>query len=186
MAQRSLVSRFMPLAAAALLSVVAWIARAEGPAPDQVEFFEKNIRPVLVEHCYQCHSTQSEKLKGGLLLDDRKAVRKGGESGPAVVPGDPDASLVLQALRYENFEMPPKGKLPAEVIANFEQWIKHGAADPREGSGSPAIAAAPEIDFQAARQFWSFRPPQPFDPPAVSRPGWLQRPVDSFILNRLD
>ena len=173
--------------------ITAWILLtasslviAEGPAPDQVEFFEKNIRPVLIEHCYECHSALSEKLKGGLLLDNREAVRKGGESGPAVVPGDPDASLVLQALRYENFEMPPKGKLPTEVIANFEQWIKHGAADPREGSGSPAIAAAPEIDFQAARQFWSFRPPQPFDPPPVSRPSWLQRPIDSFILNRLD
>jgi uncharacterized protein DUF1553/uncharacterized protein DUF1549/cytochrome c len=155
-------------------------------AKDQVEFFETKIRPVLVEQCYECHSAQSEKLKGKLLLDSREAARKGGETGPAVVPGDPDASLVIQALRYENFEMPPKGKLPAEVIANFEQWIKHGAADPREGSGAPAIAPPPAIDFAAARQFWSLKPPQPHMPPSVSVPGWLSRPIDSFILNRLD
>src|SRR5262245_49595301 len=107
--------------------------RGEELAKEQVEFFEKKIRPVLVEHCYECHSAQSDKLKGKLLLDNREAARKGGESGPAVIPGDPDSSLVVQALRYENFEMPPKGKLPAEVIANFEHWIKQGAADPREG-----------------------------------------------------
>src|SRR5262245_59230148 len=101
--------------------------RAGEPAADDTEFFEKKIRPVLIEHCYQCHSSKAEKLKGKLLLDSKEAARKGGESGPAIVPGDPDASLVVQALRYENFEMPPKGKLPPAVISDFEQWIKHGA-----------------------------------------------------------
>jgi hypothetical protein len=159
---------------------------AEELAKEQVEFFETKIRPVLVEHCYECHSAQSEKLKGKLLLDNRDAVRKGGESGPAVVPGDPDASLVVQALRYENFEMPPKGKLSAEVIANFETWIKHGAADPRDDSRVVAIAPPAAIDFVAARQFWSLRPLQPHAPPAVRQPAWLRQPLDGFILNRLD
>src|SRR5689334_14817386 len=124
-------------------------ATAEELSKDHVEFFEKKIRPVLVEHCYECHSAQSEKLKGKLLLDNRDSARKGGETGPAVVPGDPDSSLLVQALRYENFEMPPKGKLPGPVIADFEKWIKDGATDPREGSGAPAIAPPAAIDFQA-------------------------------------
>src|SRR3954453_8748868 len=134
-----------PVAVVAL--VLGCLCRGEELAKDQVEFFESKIRPVLVEHCYECHSAKSEKLKGKLQLDNREAARKGGETGPAVVPGDPDASLVLQALRYENFEMPPNGKLPAEVIGNFEQWIKSGAIDPREGSGAPVIAPPPQIDF---------------------------------------
>src|SRR6476660_4872596 len=107
------------IVAVALLVSIASHGSTEELAKEQVEFFEKNIRPVLVEHCYECHSVQSEKLKGKLLLDNREAARKGGESGPAIVPGDPDASLVVQALRYENFEMPPKGKLSPEVIAKF-------------------------------------------------------------------
>src|SRR5262245_41884059 len=152
--------------------------RAEELAKEQVEFFETKIRPVLVEHCYECHSAKSEKLKGNLLLDNREGARKGGETGPAVVPGNPDASLVVQALRYENFEMPPKGKLPAEVIANFEQWIKNGAADPRDGSGAPAIAPPPAIDFAAARAFWSLKPPQPHAPPPVNDSAWLRGPID--------
>src|SRR5438552_5376121 len=120
------------MVAAALVVLVGFVARAEELAKEQVEFFEKSIRPVLVEHCYECHSAQSEKLKGKLLLDNRDAARKGGETGPAVVPGDADSSLLVQALRYENLEMPPKGKLPPHVIADFEKWIKEGAADPRE------------------------------------------------------
>src|SRR5437016_1850658 len=120
--------------------IIAGVASAEELSKESTEFFEKKIRPVLVEHCYECHSAQSEKLKGKLLLDNRESARKGGETGPAVVPGDADSSLLVQALRYENFEMPPKGKLPTHVIADFEKWIKEGAADPREAAAaSPAI-----------------------------------------------
>jgi hypothetical protein len=173
--------------AAALLLTVFFAARAEELAKEQVEFFEKHIRPVLVEHCYECHSKQSEKLKGKLLLDNREASLKGGESGPGIVPGNPDASLVLQALRYENFEMPPKGKLPAETVAKFEQWIKDGAADPREGSGLPSIAPAAAIDFEAARrQLWSLRPLQPHRPPAVGKANWPQQPLDDFMFQRME
>jgi hypothetical protein len=173
-------------AVAAVALGIAVGVRAEELPKDQAEFFEKKIRPVLVEHCYECHSGQSEKLKANLLLDHRDGLRKGGESGPAVVPGDPDSSLLVQALRFENFEMPPKGKLPPAVIADFEQWIKHGAADPREGSGATPLAAASAIDFEAGRQFWSLRPPQPHEPPPVTRPDWVRRPIDSFVFNRLD
>jgi hypothetical protein len=177
------------VAALALFSaalVLCEAVTAEELSKDHVEFFEKRIRPVLVEHCYECHSAQSEKLKGKLLLDNRDAARKGGETGPAVVPGDPDNSLLVQALRYENFEMPPKAKLPGHVIADFEKWIKDGATDPREGSPGPQIAPPAAIDFQAARQFWSLQPPLPHTPPSVSDPNWPQQPIDSFILQRLD
>jgi Protein of unknown function (DUF1553)/Protein of unknown function (DUF1549)/Planctomycete cytochrome C len=172
--------------ALALATGLSTFGRAEEVSKQHLEFFEKNIRPVLVEHCYECHSSQSEKLKGKLLLDSRESALKGGETGPAIVPGDAEASLVVQALRYENFEMPPKGKLPAEVISNFEQWIKNGAADPREGSGAATIAPPPQIDFVAARQFWSLRPPQPHAPPPVGNGAWPKQPLDSFILNRLE
>jgi hypothetical protein len=166
-----------------------WSAAAFADEPKaDAEFFEKKIRPVLIEHCYKCHSAQAEKLQGKLLLDSREAARKGGESGAAVVPGDPDASLLIQALRYENYEMPPSGKLPANVIADFERWVKHGAIDPRDGSGAPAAdaAAAPQIDFAAAREFWSLKRPLGHQPPAVSKPAWPRQPIDSFILARLD
>src|SRR5687768_8707992 len=116
------------------LWLTAGAAGAE-PSPEQVEFFEKKIRPALVEHCAKCHFGDAEKVKGGLLLDTREHMRKGGDSGPAVVPGNPGQSLLLRALRYEDEElrMPPKGKLPDRVIADFETWIKRDAADPRDG-----------------------------------------------------
>ncbi|HZN35177.1 MAG TPA: c-type cytochrome domain-containing protein, partial [Pirellulaceae bacterium] len=161
-----------------------WLSAAE-PAKDDIEFFEKKIRPVLVEHCYKCHSEKAEKLQGKLLLDSREAARKGGESGAAVVPGDPDGSLLVQALRFENFEMPPGGKLPAEVIADFERWISRGAADPRDGSGLPA-AAPITIDFAKGRQFWSFQPPQPHTAPPVANETWSRRKIDGFLLAPLE
>src|SRR5258706_666844 len=105
-------------------------------APDSavVEFFEKKIRPIFVENCYKCHSKEAEKLKGALLLDTRDGVLKGGDTGPAIVPGQPDKSLLIQAVRYTNtdLQMPPKNKkLSAEQIADLEAWVKIGAPDPR-------------------------------------------------------
>jgi hypothetical protein len=176
--------RFASLAVVLSLCLAAAEAVAEELPVTGVEFFEKKIRPVLVETCYKCHSAGAEKLQGKLLLDNREAARKGGETGPAIVPGDPEASLLLKALRYEDFEMPPSGKLPAEVIADFEKWIKEGAVDPREGSGAPPPVK--QIDFAAARQFWSFRPPHSHDVPPVSRPEWTERKSDGFVLAKLD
>src|SRR5262245_29380045 len=98
------------------------------PAPDAFAFFERKIRPVLVEHCYACHSVDAQKnkkLRGGLFLDTKTGLLKGGETGPAIVPGKPDDSLLIKALNYagEDLRMPPKGKLPDSVIADFETWI---------------------------------------------------------------
>jgi cytochrome c553 len=155
-------------------------------ASEEVAFFEKKIRPVLATHCYECHSTQATKVQGKLRVDTAEGLRQGGESGPAVVPGDPDRSLLVQALRYEHLEMPPKGKLPPEVIADFEQWIRAGAVDPREGSGLASAAASPTIDWEAARRFWAFQPPVAAVVPERPGDAWSRQPLDRFILARLD
>jgi hypothetical protein len=158
--------------------------RGAEPAPAKVDFFEKKIRPVLVRHCYRCHSGPADKAKGGLLLDTRAGLRKGGDSGPALVPGDPAASLLLKALRYEDLEMPPKGKLPRRVVADFETWIKQGAADPRDGKAAPAPAR--QIDVEAGKRFWSFQPPRRHAVPEVRQRSWPERAIDRFLLARLE
>ena len=100
-----------------------------GDAPDGIEFFEKSIRPVLAERCAECHGDRVEKPKGSLVLGTREGMLKGGDSGPAIVPGDPDSSLLIRAIRYtdEALRMPPKGRLAAEEVAAFEAWVKRGA-----------------------------------------------------------
>ena len=99
----------------------------------QQDFFENKIRPVLADNCYKCHSSQAEKVKAGLLLDTREGVLKGGETGPAIVPGDPDKSLLIKAISYTDpdLQMPKDKKLPDDVIANLTAWVKMGAPDPR-------------------------------------------------------
>ncbi len=106
-----------------------------------IEFFEARIRPLLVKNCYECHSGQAKKIEGKLRLDSRDALRQGGESGPAIVPGDPQGSLLVRALRYEDHEMPPKGKLPSSAIADVEHWVKLGAPDPRDRPDSDSAAS---------------------------------------------
>ena len=156
----------------------AAVATAANPA--QIEFFEKKIRPVLVERCYECHSAEAAKagkLEGKLALDSRAGIRQGGESGPAVMPGDVAASTIIGALKHEGLEMPPGEKLPAEVVADFVTWVQHGAADPRDGA---AVASA-AIDIEQGRQFWSFVPPVAHPRPAVQDAAWPARELDWFV-----
>lgn len=158
---------------------------ATTPAPaltaEQVEFFESRIRPVLIERCYECHAGEAETIKGGLRLDYADGWRKGGDSGPAVLPGKPDESLLIQALRYETYEMPPDGQLPARVIADFERWVRMGAPDPRTEAPSGDVAPRP-IDLAAGREFWSFRPLAAAPTPAVRDANWPRTWIDRFIL----
>lgn len=153
--------------------------------PDQagIDFFETKIRPVLATHCQECHSATSKALKGGLQLDHRDGLLKGGDSGPAIVPEQPDNSLLVKALKYDGFEMPPKGKLPAEVVADFEQWIKMGAPDPRQPT---AVATTTKMDFAEASKLWSFQPPKQTPPPAVQLADWPRGDLDKFILAALE
>ncbi len=146
-------------------------------------FFESKIRPVLAQNCYECHSTNAKSIKGGLLLDTRDAIRAGGESGPAVVLGDPEKSLLLRAIRYEGIEMPPSGKLSPQVIADFETWIINGAPDPRDGIANENKF---ELNQSAVDSHWSFQPMRSVSPPTVLQPSWVRTPVDAFILARLE
>jgi len=107
---------------------------AQAADEEAVQFFEQKIRPVLVQHCYSCHSVEAQsakKLQGGLYLDSAAGATTGGDTGPALVPGKSGESLLLKALKYDGVEMPPAGKLPDEVIADFAKWIDLGAPDPR-------------------------------------------------------
>jgi hypothetical protein len=159
---------------------------AQAPATaDQLLFFEKHIRPVLVKECYSCHSTTARKIRGNLTLDTRGGIREGGDTGPAVVPGNPNRSLLLRALRHQGDlkPMPPKKKLGAEVIARFEQWIAMGAPDPRDGA---VQARKNEIDIEKGRQFWSFQPPAKKPLPPVRDAAWPRGPIDRFLLAGLE
>jgi hypothetical protein len=169
--------------------LLAFAAAAAGAPPEAagLEFFEKKVRPVLVEHCYKCHSAEAKKPRGGLALDSGAALRQGGDSGPAVVPGKPQESLLLKAVRYtdEHLRMPPKGKLPAAVIADLEQWVALGAPDPR-GEAGPAAAAARPIDLHEGRKFWAFQPPRRHPVPPVQDASWPANAIDRFILAQLE
>lgn len=156
---------------------------------EQTEFFEKKIRPVLVEKCYLCHSGKNATPLGGLRLDTPEGLRKGGDSGPALVPGDPDKSLLIQAISYRSLalKMPPGGKLSDEEIANFETWVRMGAPDPRSTEVSPPAAyEKKEIDFDEGRKFWAFRPLQDPALPVVKQKEWPKTAVDHFVLAKLE
>ena len=116
---------------------------ADTLSTSDLEFFEKRVRPVLVERCYECHSLEAGKQKGGLRMDTREALAKGGDGGPALKPGDPDQSLIIEAVRYHNqdMQMPPKGAIPKAEVAVLEQWVKRGAPDPREEIAGRNLAA---------------------------------------------
>ncbi|MBX7208345.1 MAG: PSD1 and planctomycete cytochrome C domain-containing protein [Verrucomicrobiaceae bacterium] len=160
---------------------------AETFTRSQLDFFESKIRPVLADKCYACHSSKAEKLKGNLLLDTREGTRRGGDNGPAVVPGDLEKSLLIQAIRYHDPDtaMPPKnkgGKLPDSVIADFEQWVRDGAPDPREGEAKVAKL----YDTEVAKNWWAY---QPITKPSVPQPkdqSWAQTEIDRFILAKLE
>lgn len=161
-------------------------AGIEKPAtPEQLAFFEKKIRPVLVKECYSCHAADAKSIKGGLVLDTREGLRQGGDTGPGLVAGDPKKSLIIQAIRHQDdhLKMPPKHKLADEVIADFETWVKVGAADPRLGV---AKANKVEIDIEKGRQFWAFQSPKKPVLPKVIDTAWPRGEVDQFLLAALE
>ncbi|MFO0427860.1 MAG: PSD1 and planctomycete cytochrome C domain-containing protein [Planctomyces sp.] len=147
---------------------------------EKIEFFESRIRPVLVEHCYSCHSHDAKNIRGGLLVDLREGLIQGGESGPAVIPGDIRSGHLLSAIRYESLQMPPEKKLPESVIRDFEQWIADGAVDPRDGELKRTSAALSESDIEKGREFWSFRPVTRPEIPEVHS-DWAVSPIDRFV-----
>ncbi len=178
----------------AALGAPAALRAADAIPDEQLNFFERKIRPVLVEKCYECHSAQSKKVKGGLKLDTRENTLSGGEHGPAVVPGKVDESLILTAIHWtdKDMEMPPKTKLPASVIADFEQWVKMGAPDPRGGTAVADAGAAAaqwkkkEINLDEGRKFWAFQQPKKTEPPQVRNAAWPRSDIDRFTLARME
>jgi hypothetical protein len=146
-----------------------------------IEFFEAKIRPVLVNNCYECHSEKAAKLRGGLLLDSREGVRKGGDTGPAIDPGNPDNSLLIKALRHDTLKMPPKDKLTDGVVADFVQWVRMGAPDPRDAGAK----AYKRMTLEEARDFWSLKPVADPRPPKVKDAGWAKDDLDRFLLAKL-
>lgn len=153
------------------------------PSKEQLDFFETKIRPVLVEHCYKCHAAEAKIVKGGLRVDSRDGLLKGGDTGPAVVPGKPDASLLVKALKYDGIEMPPKGKLAESVVKDFETWIAMGMADPRKSNGA---APTRTIDLETGKKFWAFRPVADPKPANVKDAAWPRDSIDRFVLAQLE
>ena len=166
-----------------LLAVSGASGAADPPNPAGIEFFEKQIRPILAEQCYKCHSTKAEKLKGDLLLDSRQGVLRGGKDGPVIAPGHPDKSRLIVAISYTDpdLQMPPKHQLSATQVAAFEHWIKMGAPDPR--NEPLAATAVPEpYNWEEAKKFWCFRPVQDPPVPTVKDSSWALTPIDNFVM----
>jgi hypothetical protein len=168
-------------AISALVATSVW-----AHADESIAFFESRIRPVLVERCYKCHSDRTKSPKGGLRLDSRTAMLRGGGHGPAIVPGKPDDSRLLKALSHEDevAEMPPDEKLPDRVLADFRQWIASGAPDPR--TETSVVTKPPSGGIAERRDAWALRPPQRPITPAVRDASWARVELDRFILARLD
>src|SRR3569623_3108964 len=173
---------------AAVLLAIGIAAEARVEDNGELDFFEKRIRPVLVEHCYECHNSR-DKAEGGLAVDHRAGLLAGGDSGEAIVPGKATESLLIQAVRHQTSELRmPKGgpKLPDAVIADLTKWVERGAVDPRDAPPSPEELKA-EISREAVRerrkQWWSFRPSGKHAPPGAGA-DWSEHPVDRVLAER--
>ncbi len=165
----------------------ATIAAADPPQPNpnDFEFFERKIRPLLDQHCYSCHSSGAKTVHGGLRLDTADAIGRGGDSGPLLEAGDPAGSLLLQAVRYDgDFQMPPKGKLPESEIARLTEWVRQGAPFPPSSTTPPTPEG--EIDFAQGRKFWSFQPVNRQPLPRVETASWPRGRIDVFVLAAME
>lgn len=184
----------MPFNRTALVAVVAAILipgacslrAADQPTQMQLEFFEKEVRPLLAKHCYECHSVKSKRLEAKLLLDSRQGHLNGGDSGAAIVPGDVDGSLLIEAVRYESYEMPPKGKLPDKDIATLIRWVGMGAPWPKDAA--PAVAAQQDFfDLEGRKaEHWVWQPIKSKASPTVKNTGWPRSDLDRHVLARLE
>src|SRR5207302_1583920 len=191
--QRVRMRASLPLSLDFVLPVllVLWLltistASAAEPAKAQLDFFENKIRPIFADNCYKCHSPANGKIKGGLELDWKGGWEKGGDSGPVIVPGDPEKSLLLKAVRYTDpdLQMPPKGeKLSDAQINDLVAWIKMGAPAPR--ATRPAATATAGYGGKG-KDHWSFKPLKKPTPPSVKSEAWVKNDVDRFVLAGLE
>jgi hypothetical protein len=175
------IARFILTGLVLMTSVIPSTAAGQTLSPSDRAFFENKIRPVLVQRCYECHAADSKELGGKLRLDSREGVRKGGESGPAVIAGKPNESPIIQALRYDGLEMPPDQPLPETVVNDFVKWIERGAPDPR--SSENAMNQGDDLD---SKSLWSLQPRLAPPVPHVRDTSWPLDPLDRFVLARIE
>jgi hypothetical protein len=164
-----------------LLIILAAVACADESVADDAEhiqFFETEIRPLLVNRCYECHSGISQTLKAGLRLDSKAAILKGGDSGPVLVPGKPKESLLIESIRYESNEMPPNEKLNDRQIAALTKWVKLGAPWPKEAAMQSKETG---YDWEGMRKHWAWRPIRKVEPPAAGNDERIKNPIDQFV-----
>jgi hypothetical protein len=174
---------------AGTMSFAADTAEVPTFPPEQVEFFEKHVRPVLIARCFECHSSDARNVEASLLVESRHALLAGGDSGPAIIPGDPNKSLLVEAIRYQFVEMPPKQKLSDEEIAAIVKWVEMGAPWPADNLKPVEVATddEKELDWNALREsHWAFRQVQSPTPPSVVDQSWPKGDIDRFILSKLE
>ena len=173
---------------ALLLGVLASPTLAEEQiTPDELKFFEAKIRPVLIRECYGCHSNKSGNVRGGLRLDTKELTHIGGASGPAIVPGNLEESWLYNAITHQDYVMPPKRKLPQNVIDDFRKWIEMGAPDPRINKIGEIKSTISEDDVEQAKEsFWAYQKPQPPAAPSVQDTNWPKTEIDNYILSKLE
>jgi len=176
------------LACSTACTAAAWTAAAVGADDRRQDFFEARVRPIFVEHCYECHAAGAKRIEGGLRLDTATGLSAGGESGPLVSPGEPEASFLIDCVSYspDGVNMPPAGKLSDRAIADLRTWVRDGAwMPPTTAESTPPPRKETVIDA-AARDFWSFRPLAVHDVPPVAEAAWPQRKLDHFVLAALE
>ncbi len=174
------------LTALTLILLTPLCALGTEPTKQDVDFFEKKIRPVLVKKCYECHSSQAKELGGKLLLDTHDGIKRGGESGSSYVIGNPDKSLIIQAIRYQDTEMPPKDPLPDAVINDFVEWVKRGAPYGRDSAVPLKPAIVNKVNELDRDRHWSFFPRKIVAAPAVADQAWPRGQIDRFVLAKIE
>jgi hypothetical protein len=158
---------------------------ATAPSADTLELFEKEVRPLLVAECESCHGPKLQQ--GGLRFSGREAILKGGEKGPSVVPGQPDKSLLIQAVRQQGaLKMPPGKKLTARQIESLETWIKLGAPWPEAKKAGGIVLGDQVRIFNEAKTHWAYQPVRRPAIPAVKNAAWVKTPIDAFVLAKLE
>ncbi|QDS94342.1 Planctomycete cytochrome C [Roseimaritima multifibrata] len=160
---------------------------ADQPNADGVEFFERKIRPLFAEHCFSCHSADAKTVHGSLLLDTATGLAAGGDSGETIDRENPLDSLLIESIHYDGgIQMPPKGKLDDQAIADIEHWVQLGAPFPASSETEADKRPNGEIDFAAGRQFWSFQPLRELPLPTVQNPSWARNRIDTFLLAKME
>ena len=156
------------------------------PTSEQAKFFESKVRPLLARNCYPCHSEQAKILYSNLRVDDRAALLNGGSRGPAIIPGDPDSSQLIQAVRYDNLKMPPAGRLSGDQIEALVEWVEMGAPWPDLEVVDGVEASHGQNNLASSQSHWAWTPVQEVSPPPVWNTTWPADPIDSFILKKLE